>query len=314
MAMVEPLSPWAEGKEDDPPLDRQLSRLFVAVPVPKPLAEISRQRVALRLRVRAPRSMRLMLVRLVAVGAVIGVAGAAAAQWTVVHWFGAQAQVVARPAPARSPVQDLQPQPSLPRRPLTPAAAEAEPLAAEAPVLEPPSVAAFPTAPASAGSSRLGQEAASLSAALSALKAGGKDNASRALSAIDQHLRKFPRGALELEARVARVDALLVLGRRQEARRELSALPLESVGRKHELRLIRAELRADDDCRAALNDFQVLVDQQLPSAWAERALFGRGACLLKLGNQAAADRDFSRYLERFPGGRFADQIRAQRPR
>jgi TolA-binding protein len=286
--------------------------LFVAVPAPKPLAEISRQRVALRLRTHAPRSMRLMLVRLVAVGVVIGVAGAATAQWTAFHWLGAQTQYVARQAPARPPAQVLQPQPSLPRRAPAPPAAAVEPKAEEVPVLEPLAVAAFPAAPASASSSRLGQEAASLSAALSALKAGGKGNASRALSAIDQHLRMFPRGALELEARVARVDALLVLGRRQEARRELSALPLESVGRKHELRLIRAELRADDDCRAALNDFRVLVDQQLPSAWAERALFGRGACLLKLGDQAAADRDFSRYLERFPGGRFSDQIRAQR--
>lgn len=311
MAMVEPLSPWAEGKEDDSPLDQQLSRLFLAVPEPKPLAEVSRQRVALRLRTRAPRSMRLTLVRLVAVGVVIGVAGAAAAEWSVVHWFSARTELVARPAPASLPVPQLLPQPSLPRRPSAPPVAEPE--ATEAPALEPLAVAAFPAAPPSAGSS-LGQEAASLSAALSALKAGGKDNASRALSAIDQHLRKFPGAALELEARVARVDALLVLGRRQEARRELSALPIDSVGRKHELRLIRAELRADDDCRAALTDFQVLVDQQLPSAWAERALFGRGACLLKLGDRAAAERDFTDYLERFPRGRFADQIRAQRPR
>jgi TolA-binding protein len=157
----------------------------------------------------------------------------------------------------------------------------------------------------------LGQEAASLAAALSVLKAGGKDNAGRALQAIEQHLRTFAGGVLELEARVARVDALLVLGRRQEARRELSALPIENVGRKNELRLIRAELRADDDCRSALGDFQVLVDQSLPTAWAERALFGRGVCLLKLGDKAAAERDFSRYLARFPSGRFADQIRAQ---
>jgi hypothetical protein len=311
MAMVEPLSPWAEGKEDDLPLDRQLSRLFAAVPEPKPLTEFARQRVAVRLRKRAPRSMRLMLVRLVAVGVVVGMAGAAAAQWTVVHWFNAQSRI-AEPPPASPPAPRL-PQPS-PRRQAAPVGAEPEPVAAEEPVLAPPPMAAFPAAPASAGSSRLGQEASSLSAALSSLKAGGKDNANRALSAIDQHLQTFPRGALELEARVARVDALLVLGRRQDARRELSALPIESVGRKHELRLIRAELRSDDDCRAALTDFQVLVDQQLPSAWAERALFGRGACLLKLGNQAAAERDFNHYLERFPQGRFADQIRAQRPR
>jgi regulator of sirC expression with transglutaminase-like and TPR domain len=161
-------------------------------------------------------------------------------------------------------------------------------------------------------SSRLGLEAASLEAALKALHGGGTERAQRGLKAIDQHLHDFPGGALELEARVARVDALLVLGRRQEARRELSALPLENVGRKNELRLIRAELRADDDCRAALSDFQVLVDLPLAPGWAERALFGRGACLLKLGDQAGAQRDFDRYLERFPSGRFAEQIRAQK--
>jgi Flp pilus assembly protein TadD len=124
-------------------------------------------------------------------------------------------------------------------------------------------------------------------------------------------LHDFPAGPLELEARVARVDALLLLGRRQDARRELSALPIESIGRKHELRLIRAELRADDDCSAALSDFQVLVGQPLAAAFAERALFGRGACLLKLGDRAGAERDFAQYLQRFPDGRFAAQIRAQ---
>jgi regulator of sirC expression with transglutaminase-like and TPR domain len=104
----------------------------------------------------------------------------------------------------------------------------------------------------------------------------------------------------------------LVLGRRDDARRELSTLPIERVGRKYELRLIRAELRADQDCSAALSDFQVLVEQALPAAFAERALFGRGACLLRLGDDAGAARDFARYLERFPNGRFAAQIRAQR--
>jgi hypothetical protein len=88
-------------------------------------------------------------------------------------------------------------------------------------------------------------------------------------------------------------------------------LPIDKVGRKSELLLIRAELRADDDCRAALGDFQLLVDQSLPSAWAERALFGRGACRLKLGDKAGAERDFDSYLQRFPSGRFAEQIRAQ---
>jgi TolA-binding protein len=307
MSTLEPFSPWAESTDESAPHERQLSQLFAKVPEPVPLADFARQRVALRLRARASRGASLLLLRLVAVGVVIGVAGAAAAQWASVHWFAAQETVVTRNARVAS---SLSPQPSLPRAPAPETSAVAD-LAQPAP--EPAASAAFPAPVASAASSRLGQEAASLEAALSALKAGGKDNASRALQGIDQHLQKFPRGALELEARVARVDALLVLGRRQEAGRELSALPIENVGRKNELRLIRAELRADDDCRAALNDFQVLVDQSLPTAWAERALFGRGACLLKLGDKAAADRDFTRYLERFPNGRFAGQIRAQGP-
>lgn len=254
-----------------------------------------------------------MLVRLVAVGVVIGVTGAAAAQWAAVHWFGMQHElatphersvVKAPPAPPEAVDRAklaVAPTPALPE-PVSESASSAA-----LPIQAPPAL------PASSAGSRLGQEAASLEAALSALKAGGKGNAARALLELDQHLQKFPGGTLELEARVARVDALLVLGRRHEARRELTSLPIEQVGRKSELRLIRAELRADDDCRAALTDFQVLVDQALPSAWAERALFGRGACLLKLGDQAAAYRDFDRYLERFPSGRFAQQIRAQRP-
>ncbi|HEX2874747.1 MAG TPA: hypothetical protein VHP33_26030 [Polyangiaceae bacterium] len=312
MASVDPLLPWAEAAADDTPLERQMSRLFVGVPSPQPLGDGARQRVALRLRTGAPRSTRLMLVRLVAAGVVIGVAGAAAAQWAAVHWLGMQHELA---TPHERSVVAAPPAPQA-FKPAVPLAAP-EPAPLPEPVSEPASSAAFPTLappalPASSTASRLGQEAASLEAALSALKAGGKGNAARALLELDQHLQRFPGGTLELEARVARVDALLVLGRRQEARRELSSLPIERVGRKNELRLIRAELRADDDCRAALSDFQVLVDQSLPSAWTERALFGRGACLLKLGDQAAAYRDFDRYLERFPSGRFAEQIRAQR--
>ena len=314
MASDDPLLPWAEAAEDDTQLERQMSRLFAGVPSPEPLTDVARQRVALRLRNRAPRSMRLTLVRLVAVGVVIGVTGAAAAQWAAVRWFGMRHELE---TPRERVVEKAPLAPPEGVKRAAPRAVEAAPALPE-PVSEPVSSAAFPTLappalPAASAGSRLGQEAASLEAALSALKAGGKGNASRALSELDQHLQKFSGGTLELEARVARVDALLVLGRRQEARRELSSLPIERVGRKSELRLIRAELRADDDCRAALSDFQVLVDQSLPSAWAERALFGRGACLLKLGDQAAAYRDFDRYLERFPSGRFAEQIRAQRP-
>jgi TolA-binding protein len=307
MSTVESLSPWSKSPRHEAALERKLSKLFGSVPEPEALPEFARQRVGARLRRPSRAGGGLLLLRLVAVGAVIGVTGAAAAQWAAVNWFEAQ-ETVTRNVRVVRDVPPLAPQPSLPRKPSAPPPVVEEPAA----LPEAPASAAFPAAPAPVQSSRLGLEAASLEAALKTLRGGGADHAQRGLRALEQHLREFPGGALELEARVARVDALLVLGRRQEARRELSALPIESVGRKNELRLIRAELRADDDCRAALSDFQVLVESPLPAGWAERALFGRGACLLKLGDQAGARRDFDRYLERFPNGRFAEQIRAQK--
>lgn len=306
MSTVEPLSPWAEGFDDGTAQDLRIGLLFAAVPEPAPLSDLARQRLARQLRARAARSSGLILLRLVVVGAVIGMTGAAAAQWATTHIFGGQRELVRPRAPV---VADppLVPQPSLPR-----ATALPEEVTLPVEVAPEPEVlnAPAPSSP-SVQSSRLGQEAASLQVALSALRAGGKERAANALMAIDQHLRTFPGGTLELEARVARVDALLVLGRRQAAKLELAALPIENVGRNRELRLIRAELRADDDCASALGDFQVLLDQPLPAAWQERALFGRGACLLRMGDRAGAERDFLRYLQQFPSGRFADQIRAQ---
>jgi hypothetical protein len=307
MRMVEPLSPWADGLVEGSPLDRRIADLFAALPEPAPLSEVARQRVAVRLRSRTTRGSGLMLLRLIVIGAVIGMAGAAAAQWATTHFFSTQRELVTPRTPVAVERPPLVPQPSLPL--LEPATPSPTP---EPPVAEPAAATAPLGAAAPAPSSRLGLEAASLEVALSALRAGGKGAALSALTRLDQHLRDFPGGALELEARVARVDALLVLGRRQEAKRELSAMPIENVGRNRELRLIRAELRADDDCRAALADFQFLVDQDLPDAWRERALFGRGACLLRVGDNSGAERDFTRYLELYPTGRFAEQIRAQR--
>jgi hypothetical protein len=307
MSTVEPLSPWAEGFDDGTAQDLRIGLLFAAVPEPAPLSDLARHRLARQLRARAARSSGLILLRLVVVGAVIGMTGAAAAQWATTHIFSSQRELVRPRAPVVVADPPLVPQPSLPR-----AAALPEEVTLPVEVAPEPEVvnAPAPSSP-SAQSSRLGQEAASLEVALSALRAGGKERAGNALTAIDQHLRTFPGGTLELEARVARVDALLVLGRRQAAKNELSALPIENVGRNRELRLIRAELHADDDCRSALGDFQVLLDQQLPAAWQERALFGRGACLLRMGDRAGAERDFVRYLQQFPSGRFAEQIRAQ---
>lgn len=308
MSSADPLTPWARESTTSEPL----ARLWRSVPEPEALSEVRRQRVAVRLRGRGSRAAGRALLRLVAVGMVLGIAGAAAAHWASARWLGAE---LVRPAPllpvepARTATPKLAPQPALAASPVpTP---EVEPQPSRTPVVEiknPP-----PAAPAPAVSSRLALEAASLQSALVELRRGGKEQAARALAVLERHLRDFPRGTLELEAQVARVDALLLLGRRHDARRALGALPIERAGRASELRLIRAELNADDDCAAALKDFHLLVAEPLPAAWAERALFGRGACLLKAGDVAAAQRDFDRYLQQYPQGRFAAQIRAQQP-
>src|SRR5260221_731903 len=120
MSMVEPLSPWAEGTHDDAPqLERQLSRLFDAVPAPAAVPDLARQRIALSLRARGGRGARFMLLRLVAIGIVVGVTGAAAAQWASSRLFGSQRELVA--PRARVVVVDA-PRPSQTSLPQAPAA------------------------------------------------------------------------------------------------------------------------------------------------------------------------------------------------
>lgn len=78
---------------------------------------------------------------------------------------------------------------------------------------------AVPTAPARSGP--LAEEVAILSRATAALHAGhGED----ALRAIAEHQRKFPSGLLIEERRSARAQALCLLGRTSEAKRELDRL------------------------------------------------------------------------------------------
>jgi len=97
------------------------------------------------------------------------------------------------------------------------AAAPLEPIQkpeASAPV-EPPRSA---SAPSSKPNSRLAEEVEILSRATSALHAGRAEDA---LAAAAEHQKKFPRGLLSEERRSARAQALCLLGRTSEAKREL---------------------------------------------------------------------------------------------
>lgn len=131
-----------------------------------------------------------------------------------------------------------------------------------------------------------------------------------ALALLARHRAEFPAGALGHEADLARVDALLALGRRDDAESLLSQLSLGEGGRASELRVMRAELTARHDCRSALVDFSAVLatsDAARPSV--ERAWRGCAACRGLLGDHEGMRADLHAYLNLFPGGRFADEAR-----
>ena len=136
----------------------------------------------------------------------------------------------------------------------------------------------------------------------------GKHDAPAALAALNDYIARFPRGVLAPEARVARIDALLLLGRADDALRALEAMPLDAHRRSTELQLIRAELRARTDCGRAEADFTAVLARVRTATLEERALYGRAACRSSAKHAAAAD-DLRRYVDRFPNGPHADWAR-----
>jgi hypothetical protein len=135
-------------------------------------------------------------------------------------------------------------------------------------------------------------------------------DAEGAIEELNIYLTHFRGGALAREAEMARVEAFLSLGRREQALAVLDTLSLGEYGREVELRIIRAELRAEKDCRSAITDFDQVLQASAPApAFIERALHGRASCRLRLGDQEGAKRDLEDYLRRYPGGQFAEEVR-----
>jgi hypothetical protein len=160
---------------------------------------------------------------------------------------------------------------------------------------------------APASTSATSEEILALDHAVGLLR--GKHDANAALHALDQYFARFPAGMLDREARVTRVDALLMLHRSDEALRALDALPLDAHGRSTELQLIRGELRSQADCIRAEADFAAVLARAEAAELVERALYGRGACRLKRGDTEGAAQDLRRYLARYPDGSHAGWAR-----
>ena len=198
------------------------------------------------------------------------------------------------PAPAVPPVPDL-----------PPVSSEGKPESL-------PGKPSLESAPAPlANPSALAQESRLLAGAIHKLRQ--ERNPGQALAMLDQHRARFgAKGALEPEAEVTRIEALLRLGRHDQALGLLDAQMLTAAGVGREMLVARAELRAEKGrCGAALNDFNLLVAADAPpDLVTERALYGRATCRAQQGDWAEARGDLEHYLARFTKGRFADQARA----
>ena len=130
-------------------------------------------------------------------------------------------------------------------------------------------------------------------------------DASGALAELDAYLGRYPGGALAREARVARVDALLMLKRLEEALVALEALPLDAHGRSTELQVVRGELRARSSCSLAEEDFSAVLGRTSDKNLLERARYGRASCRARRGDTEGAAADVESYLDRFPAGAHA---------
>jgi TolA-binding protein len=171
------------------------------------------------------------------------------------------------------------------------------------PVAAAPIAVKAPVLPASQPAAAASDEIRGLDQAIGLLRRDR--NATGALAAFDSYLERYPHGILNREARVARIDALLMLQRTNAALAALETLPFDSGRRSTELQVVRGELRARTDCTGAERDFSAALSHAPDAGLLERILYGRGVCRSKQGNQAGAAEDFRRYIERFPDGTHA---------
>lgn len=134
-------------------------------------------------------------------------------------------------------------------------------------------------------------------------------DAAGALVLLDKLETSHPRSLLALERANMQVEALLALGREEEALSRLDGMALDALPRSAERYLLRGELRARfQHWSAARDDFEHALSQGSGTpVWHERALWGRGLARMRAGDRAGGEADLKRYLATYPQGRHATE-------
>jgi hypothetical protein len=190
--------------------------------------------------------------------------------WRARALDGAEARLdgaaLARPAPAPAP-KEAPPPPVAP--PPIPAAPRIEPHPPRPLPNARPAPAAEPSPAA--------LEVAGVHEALARLRAG--HDPAGALRLLDQHDGRYPDGLLRDEAAAIRVEALLALGRLDEALERLQALPAAVLNGSPRLRVTRGELlAARGRCPDAIADFAAVLSAAPDGEIEQRARRGRAMC------------------------------------
>jgi hypothetical protein len=162
----------------------------------------------------------------------------------------------------------------------------------------------------------LGAEVASYEAAR--ISAETLRDAARTLRLLDEHVVRFPSGAMRGEVRWLRVQSLERAGRLDEALAESEALLAAPEGRalSSELHWLRARIYegALNDCQLAASELVALIAEEGPRG--DEAAMRRAACLERLGRTNEARAAYEHYLGRAEPRRAAEaraRVEALRP-